>query len=164
MDTQFTINEIELLIFNSGIFNKRQDIFVPNVSYGLLEHEADLVVMTKSGYLSEIEIKRSWADFLADFKKPHGHKDERVYRFYYAVPEKIAELVIEYIQDHQVPTDGVIVYYENGTYSFTPGGKMGVYYSHGRKLFMEEQLTIARLGCMRIWNLKQKIVESSKKL
>ena len=164
MDTQFTIDEIELLIFNSSIFNKRQDIFVPNVSYGLLNHEADLVVMTKSGYLSEIEIKRSWADFLADFKKPHEHKDERVYRFYYAVPEKIAERVIEYVQDHQVPTDGVIVYYEDGKYSFTPGWKMGVYYSHGRKLFMEEQLTIARLGCMRIWNLKQKIVESSNKL
>ena len=27
----------------------------------------------------------------------------------------------------------------------------------GRRLFLEEQLTIARLGCMRIWNLKEKL-------
>ena len=78
MDTKLTIDEIELAIVNSGIFNKRGDIFVPNVSWGLLNHEADMVVMTKSGYLTEIEIKRSWEDFKADFKKPHEHKDERV--------------------------------------------------------------------------------------
>lgn len=75
MDTKLTIDEIELAIVNSGIFNKRNDIIVPNVSWGLLNHEADMVVMTKSGYLTEIEIKRSWEDFKADFKKPHEHKD-----------------------------------------------------------------------------------------
>lgn len=36
MDTKLTIDEIELAIVNSGIFNKRGDIFVPNVSWGCL--------------------------------------------------------------------------------------------------------------------------------
>lgn len=35
-------------------------------------------------------------------------------------------------------------------------------YTGGRKLFLEEQLIIARLGCMRIWNLKQKLVDHEK--
>ena len=78
MDTKLTVDEIQLALYNSGIWNKRQDIFVPNLSWGLLNHEADLVILTKSGYLTEVEIKRSWEDFKADFKKEHEHKDEHV--------------------------------------------------------------------------------------
>ena len=81
MDTKLTINEILLSLHDYHAFNKRQDIFVPNLSWGLLNHEADLAIINKSGYLTEVEIKRSFADFMADFKKEHGHKDERVYRF-----------------------------------------------------------------------------------
>lgn len=44
MDTKLTIDEIELAIVNSGLFNKRNDIIVPNISWGLLNHEADMVV------------------------------------------------------------------------------------------------------------------------
>ena len=78
MDTKLTVDEIELAIVNSTLFNKRRDIIVPNVSWGLLNHEADMVIMTPSGYLTEIEIKRSWEDFKADFKKGHKHDDERI--------------------------------------------------------------------------------------
>lgn len=35
MDTKLTVDEIELAIVNSGIFNKRSDIIVPNVSWGM---------------------------------------------------------------------------------------------------------------------------------
>lgn len=157
MDTKLTINEIELAIVNSGIFNKRGDIFVPNVSWGLLNHEADMVVMTKSGYLTEIEIKRSWEDFKADFKKGHGHDDVRIYKLYYCVPVSIRDKVINHLKEiYNDMIPGIMTYdddrnvrVENNSYP----------YIGGRKLFIEEQLTIARLGCMRVWNLKQKLVD-----
>lgn len=157
MDTKLTIDEIELAIVNSGIFNKRNDIIVPNVSWGLLNHEADMVVMTKSGYLTEIEIKRSWEDFKADFKKGHGHDDVRIYKLYYCVPVSIRDKVINHFKEicnDMIP--GIMTYdddcnvrIENNSYPYTGG----------RKLFLEEQLIIARLGCMRIWNLKQKLID-----
>lgn len=158
MDTKLSVDEIELAIRNSGMFNKRQDIFVPNISWGLLNHEADLVVITKSGYLSEIEIKRSWSDFLADFKKGHGHKDERVYKLYYAVPESIAQKVIAFFIENKVANNGLIIYGEDGgcKINYIPETP---YFSGGRKLFIEECLTIARLGCMRIFALKSKLVK-----
>lgn len=160
MDTKLTIDEIELAIVNSTLFNKRNDIFVPNVSWGLLNHEADLVIMTKSGYLTEIEIKRSWEDFKADFKKDHKHEDERVYKFYYLIPVSIKDKVIEFLETmhgNNGLLPSVLSYSEDGAIS-------GVNTQHpftkkGRKLFLEEQLTIARLGCMRVWNLKKKLVD-----
>lgn len=95
MDTKLTVDEIQIALRNSGIWNKRQDIFIPNLSWGLLNYEADLVIITKSGYLTEVEIKRSWADFKADFKKGHEHDDPRVCHFHYCVPESICERVAE---------------------------------------------------------------------
>lgn len=156
MNTNLTIDEIELAIVNSRIFNKRTDIFVPNVSWGLLNHEADMVIMTKSGYLTEIEIKRSWEDFKADFKKDHEHKDERVYKFYYCVPSSIKEKVIELLKTKD-KFPAVLSYSEEGIVTDLKVGFPNT--NRGRKLFLEEQLTIARLGCMRVWNLKQKLVD-----
>lgn len=157
MNTKLTIDEIELAIVNSTLFNKRTDIFVPNVSWGLLNHEADLVIMTKSGYLTEIEIKRSWEDFKADFKKDHQHDDEKVYKFYYCVPSSIKDKVIELLRSKYEYIPAVLSYTdEGGVYDLRVGNP---YTKGARKLFLEEQLTIARLGCMRVWNLKQKLVD-----
>lgn len=96
MDTKLTVDEIQIALRNSGIWNKRQDIFIPNLSWGLLDYEADLVIITKSGYLTEVEIKRSWEDFKADFKKNHKHDDPRVYNFHYCVPESILDRVVDF--------------------------------------------------------------------
>ena len=155
MDTNLTIDEIELAVVNSGIFNKQTDIFVPNLSWGLLNHEADLVVMSKSGYLTEIEIKRSWEDFKADFKKDHEHNDDRISNFYYCVPESILGKVLEFFKERfGEALPAIIAYNDKGDIIFNKGYS----WRGGRKLFIEEQLTIARLGCMRVWNLKQKLI------
>ena len=91
MDTNLSTKQIELVLHNSGFWNKRSDIMIPNLSWGLLNHEADFVVITKSGYLTEVEIKRSFSDLKADFKKDLFHCDERVYRFAYCLPLSIKE-------------------------------------------------------------------------
>jgi len=88
-DTTLSITQIELGL--AQYFNFRNNVIVPNVSWGLLNHEADLLILNKSGYLTEIEIKRSWADFLADFRKRHTHEDTKVSWHYYAVPESIVD-------------------------------------------------------------------------
>lgn len=70
------------------LFPWRRYVVVPNVSWGLLPHEADLLAMTDAGYLSEVEIKISKADFLADKdKRKHlrGPSD-LIKDFYYAMP------------------------------------------------------------------------------
>lgn len=67
---------------------------------------ADLVFISKSGYLTEVEIKCSVADWKGDaqkekWKRPRPH----IARFYYAVPEAIADRVPD-----SLPTDaGLLV-------------------------------------------------------
>ena len=125
MDTKLTVDEIQLALYYSGIWNKRQDIFVPNLSWGLLNHEADLVILTKSGYLTEVEIKCSWEDFKADFKKEHEHKDEHVYYLHYCVPESIKDKVISFLEEryrYKLTRPSVLCYTEEGEIKITPGG------------------------------------------
>lgn len=72
LDTKKTVEEIQdALIEQFG--NYKTDIIVPNVYYGLFDYEADLIIMTKSGYATEFEIKRSFSDFMNDFKKINVH-------------------------------------------------------------------------------------------
>lgn len=154
MDTKLSINEILLALRNCRLWNKRSDIMIPNLSWGLLPYEADFVVISKNGYLTEVEIKRSWSDFLADFKKKHNHDAEQVYYFYYCVPEKITEQVVEYLKQKELPL-AVLSYNDDGFVWYSGYGYSSLRGKH-RKLFIEEQLTIARLGQLRFWNLLEK--------
>jgi len=157
MNTQLTVEQIQVALRNSGIWNKRQDVFVPNVSYGLLGYEADLIIMSKTGYLTEIEIKRSWVDFMADFKKDHKHNDSKICYFYYCLPISLKDRVMsfwqrEYGGDTTNNHPATLFYLENGR--IERGG--GWPSKGGRKLFIEEQLQLVRLGCFRYWNLQEK--------
>ena len=69
MNTKLTIDEIELAIVNSGLFNKRGDIFVPNVSWGLLNHEADMVVIDQIGILDRDRDKTVLGRFQGRFQE-----------------------------------------------------------------------------------------------
>ncbi len=82
-----SIEQIELAIMNYPDFNFRQNLIVfraTNFS-GVVNHECDCLIMTKAGYLTEIEIKRSYSDFLNDFKKDHVHDDDRIKEFYFPI-------------------------------------------------------------------------------
>lgn len=119
---------------------------IPNLSWGLLAYEADFVIISKTGYMTEVEIKRSLADFKADFHKSHTHDAEQVYYFYYCVPEKIYDKAIEFLHhrklgDYNTDYPAVLYYTETGKH---------------RKLFIEEILQVARLGQLRYWNLLEK--------
>jgi hypothetical protein len=124
---------------------------VPNVDWGLLSHEADLVALAPSDYLYEVEIKISVADLKRDGEKWHhklrgqnpGH--EKVRAFWYAMPLPVWQ---------KVAADPPLLAY---------AGAITVDGSHcavvrkpqlnhcARKLTNAERMQLGRLGTMRYW-------------
>lgn len=149
-----TVEEIELAI--ADLYNWTRCIIVPNVKSPVW-HEMDIAVVQPSGYLYEIEIKRTIADFRADAKKRHGHKDRknRIVEFYYAVPEEIWERIHFSIMETDI---GLIVVkkWEEGEVRATIQ-RPAIRRKGAKKLTPAEQLKIAHSGAMRIWGLKAKV-------
>lgn len=151
--TKLTVEDIQIALFKSKIWNNKTDIMLPNLSFGLLEYEADFVVISNAGYLTEVEIKRSFEDLQADFKKNHTHNDPKVSYFYYCLPITMKDKAEELLKRSNNGFLPAIIYYdENG--KCTPNSVNPT--KKGRKLFLEEQLHAAKLGCLRFWNLKCK--------
>ena len=105
-----TTNKMETLIYR--YFESGSLVIVPKVSgnnwwldteadpmiwKNIVNHECDMLIVTKNRYLTEVEIKISLSDLKADFKKEHQHKDENIKNFYYAFPEEMKEKAIELI-------------------------------------------------------------------
>lgn len=169
MDTNLSVNEIMLLVVENPIFcNIRTDIVIPNLSWGLLNHEADLAIINKSGYLTEIEIKRSYQDLKKDFEKDVFHKDEKVYRFYYCLPISIKEKAtalflknrdkfLELYGETTLDVPAVIWYYDDGTVEISKSCS----HTGGRKLFMEEINKAIRYMSIRYWNLLSKVTKGN---
>lgn len=182
-DTTLTIEQIQDRLARIDQFNIRRNIVVPNVSWGLLNYEADFVSMSKSGYLTEVEIKRSWQDFKADFQKKHLHDDPRVSFFFYCIPKSIKEKVMDalYIYEktdnkfrpykisgiHEgVPSNSGLITFDNHDWDGNPCDWISIDFvtmagrrRFARKLTDREQIKLAHLGCMRLWDLKKKIAK-----
>jgi hypothetical protein len=154
MPPQITTPEMEIAIANH--FGFRKNLIVPNVKWGLLlngkpMHECDLLILTKSRYLWEVEIKVSKADLIADKKKAHGHINSNVKRLYFALPHYIEDY-IEHIPDRA----GVILVNKPRT-RLSCKVVRPAKNEKGYQLSDKEVLKMAMLGAMRIWNLKQKL-------
>jgi len=153
----FTTIEMEVAIVT--LFGIRENIIVPNISWGFYIHEIDLFLINKSGYVKEIEIKRSKSDLIADFTKKHHHVDKqnRINELYYAMPVELYETCKHYIPENA----GIITCnrYDNDSKIYARIIRHAKKIKNSRKLTIEEQLQIARLGTMRIWSLKNKIIK-----
>jgi hypothetical protein len=150
-----------------GVFPWRRYVVVPNVSWGLVSWEADLVAMAPSGYLYEVEIKVSHQDLKADLEKPkHRRWKERgdpgdVWRklrgFYYAMPRKIYDLATK--AQTAIPAyAGIIVV----TPSETDDARLWcevvrtcTINKTASKLTTFDQYQLARLGVMRYWTRRE---------
>ena len=128
-------------------------------------HECDVLVCSKAGYLTEIEIKRSYIDFLADFEKEHDHSSELIKNFYYCVPLKIKDKVLEYIRNK--PEGTTDHRFDAGVLAYTEDEKLLTitmptinWYAH--KLFIEQKMEMMRLEAMRVVKLKDKIISLTK--
>lgn len=75
-------------------FNFRRNVIVPNVSWGMLPWEADLLILTKAKYLIEIEIKVSLSDLKRDVDKDKWHERHKTNKLirqrYFAMPFPLA--------------------------------------------------------------------------
>lgn len=133
---------------------RQSKLVVPNVSYGFLPWESDVLVINKDDSLSEVEIKISVADFRRDSKKQkwhsHGMQQEfkrLITRFYYAMPIEIYERVKDEVPDFA----GVIVVRDN-RFNPTQTVKRATSNRSCQKLSVEDQLKLARLMCFRYWS------------
>lgn len=79
--------DIEIAI--ARMFNTRKTTIVPRINSGMGIHECDMMILTGSGYASEVEIKISVADLRKDLKKPHGHESDKIKYLYFAMPEEM---------------------------------------------------------------------------
>ena len=138
-------------------FDFRKNLIVPNISWGLflnqrVMHECDLMVLTNSNYLWEVEIKISKSDLVADKKKRHGHHNPNIKRLYFAIPEYL-ENCIEHIPERA----GIILVAKRTRVLCREIKKPRI--DIGYQLTEKEKLKVAMLGAMRIWGLKNKVVK-----
>lgn len=104
-----TTPEMELAI--NSFYIKKQGIMVPNISWGMyINHECDLLFISKSGYATEIEIKVSKADLKKDAQKWHKHSSSWIRELYFAIPDRMNnEECINLIPEHA----GIIIVKNN---------------------------------------------------
>ena len=135
---------------------------VPNVSWGLLNHEADILIVRKSGWIDEIEIKITASDLRCDQLKNRGRghmRDKHVHKLWFCIPEKLAEMP-------EIPERAGIlsvVYNENWhRYQIKSirGPKID---KDAVKPDIHTIHKLLRLGVMRIWSLKAKLRRVQKK-
>lgn len=146
--------DVEIAVVN--LFGHRRTVMVPNVYWGLgLRHEADLICLDPQGRFTEVEIKVSKSDLKADLRKTHNHWSSIISRLVYAMPEELIPVAKQILPRHA----GLI------SVQYQPAGKttlkMPVAYwvrisKHNSLRPSQNQIQdFMRLGCMRIWSLKQ---------
>lgn len=159
---QYKITTLDIEVALMKYFNYRQNVIIPNVSWGLDLHECDLLVVRKSLNMVEIEIKISKYDLLKDFKKKHGHYDKknRIREFYYAMPDILYDKCGDLIPENA----GIIIcnskmnYKKNVVIDVNIKRKSKINTS-ARKLTIDEYNKLLRLGCYRIFTLKNKLLK-----
>lgn len=156
MKPVYTAQQIEIAI--ADYFDIRTKIIVPNVSFGLFAyHEADLIVLYKSNWCSEVEIKVTAQDIKKDLQKRHHHKEKNIRDLWFAVPSELAG-------NSDIPKEAGILsvsrYIWRGRIKYRVEVKrLPVKNKTARKFTDEERLKLLRLGCLRIFGLKRKLDE-----
>ena len=158
--------EIEVALMKA--LDIRTNIIVPNMSYGITGsfqgkpkslHECDLLVLSKSNYATEIEIKISKYDIQNEAKKAHGHNNDYINKLFFAVPEELEELALELIPDKA----GLFVIsqvYNPKTYSTdleVSTSRKAERNESSVKWTDKDRHQLTRLGTMRIYKLKEKL-------
>jgi len=153
--------EIENLIARE-VFPVRRYIVVPRIAWGLdgVDHECDLLAMSSSGVLQEIEIKISRSDLLAEKRKNHSHGSKTIRRLWFAVPAKMRDFALLHI-----PAEAGLIscsddkqIYRKCEIVRRPRLRVGNKARPG----MGEKM--ARLGLLRYWSLRFAFEKNQKRL
>jgi len=165
---------LEMEIALAAHFNARQNLIVPGIHWGFFIHEMDLLVLTKAGYAYEVEIKVSKADLIKDKEKRHGHRDTqgRIKYLYFAIPVKLQPFI------EHIPERAGIITVNKSMGRFGRYGRDG-YETYETEIYPcnilrqpetlskykfsdKERYDVARLGTMRIWPMKEKLLKLTK--
>ena len=147
---KFNISSQEIELALSNYFGIRKNLIVPNVSWGLGIHECDLLILSKSGYCTEIEIKISLSDLKKDLLKSHSHKNDKIKYLYFCIPSYLAKHV-EFIPKN---AGILIINSAHKIFKISESQKNIT----ANKLNDDEKFIVARLGALRIWDLKSKCI------
>ena len=151
------MNSLQIEVALAKYLDYRQHLIVPNVWWGLgFRHELDLLVLTKSGYVWEIEIKISKADLLADKNKKYGHYDNRIRKLYFAVPKKLMDIAVKEIPERAglFEIDDLSSSWKRVTME-----RPAKINKNAIKLSKKEIKKLYELTAMRIWSLKEKLLQ-----
>ncbi len=159
------LDTLDVEISVMQFFGVDKYLVVPNVSFGVRIggrplHECDLLVLSKSNYASEIEIKISKADLLRDRKKKHSHYHDAIKHLWFAVPKNLTSLAV-----NEIPSRSGLLevgYDENYKRNYVDVVRKPKANKSAIKWTDEDRLNLARLGCMRILKLKKKIKRAGK--
>ena len=125
-------------------------IAVPNVLMYSKDggmYEADFITITKSGYLTEVEVKISISDFRADFEKQRYHDSPHVNSLYYALPKELYQKHKEEIDNscNKVGAGIILIRSDSWWDGIVKKPKL----RKVKPLTIYEKLDYARLGCMK---------------
>jgi hypothetical protein len=142
-------------------FDYTTNLIVPNVHWGMFNYELDLIILSKAGYATEIEIKISKSDLIKDKNKFHNHENKMIKNLYFAIPEYID---IDFALENIPNRAGLLVVKEVKNdwvqYYKSKKEKKPISSKNPYKWNDEERYKLARLGAIRIWNLKNKIINN----
>lgn len=122
----------------------RKDI-LPEIEKPSKMYEADIVYITKSSYLTEVEIKVDINDFRSDFNKKVYHSSPLVSALYYAFPEELYKKHKDEIRERVKGIAGIITVcnYECKVTAKAPKRK-------NIKALIDTQIKdFMRIGCMK---------------
>lgn len=152
------ISTAEMECVLSNYFDYRANLVVPNVHWGMNMHECDLLILSKAGYVTECEIKISKSDLLADAKKVHGHRCAYIKKLFFAIPTYLEDCI-----EHIPPRAGIITVSPKDKHHGPRCRKIRnpQISTTAWKMSDSDHYKIARLGALRIWRLKRKILDLS---
>ena len=149
-----TIEDIEIAVAKH--WNIRVFVIVPNASWGAGVHECDLLILSSSGYLTEIEIKTTKADLVKDLKKEHQHRSDKIKQLYYALPDRV--LNANETKKLIPARAGILRIWKSEYGNYNCGMEREATINKIAEPLSEvERFQIARLGAMRVWDLKERI-------
>jgi hypothetical protein len=155
----------------NNLFDFGRYAIVPNVSHGLgLEHEPDLLCLSKNGVFHEVEIKVTMSDLKADNKKGHKHYSKFIKHLWFAIPDTLSiEQSLESIPDYA----GLVVistYYSEAYYRQRyhtkvirkprPKLRKGLFTDPTQETIIK----FLRLGVLRMWTDTKRFSEFGKQV
>jgi hypothetical protein len=163
----------------NNLFDFGKYAIVPNVGWGLgLNHESDLLCLSKKGVFHEVEIKVTMSDLKADTKKCHNHYSKFIKHLWFAIPDTLSiEQSLEFIPDYSglvvvsayyVEKDnGIKVKYINKQKYSTkiirkprPGLRKGFFDAPKQETIIK----FLRLGVLRMWTDTKRFSEFDKQV